>query len=55
MDCRIGRKYYEVSITEAEDYMEILLKSKEGNQKVKEIAEAYGTDTKLITKLKLKV
>jgi hypothetical protein len=48
-------KYYEVSITEAEDYMEILLKSKEGNQKVKEIAEAYGTDTKLITKLKLKV
>ena len=48
-------RYYEVSITEAEDYMEILLKSKEGNQKVKEIAEAYGTDTKLITKLKLKV
>lgn len=48
-------KYYEVSTTQAEDYMEILLKTKEGNQKIKEIAEAYGTETKLITKLKLKV
>ena len=48
-------RYYEVSINEAEDYMEILLKSKEGNQKVKEIAEAYGSDPKEIKKLKLKV
>ena len=48
-------RYYEVSINEAEDYMEILLKSKDGNQKVKEIAEAYGSDPKEIKKLKLKV
>jgi hypothetical protein len=48
-------RYYEVSINEAEDYMDILLKSKDGNHKIKEIAEAYGTETKLITKLKLKV
>ena len=48
-------KFYEVPLKEAEEYMEILLKTKEGNQKILEIAEAYGSDPKDIKKLKLKV
>jgi len=48
-------KYYEVSQLEAEGYLEILYQSTIGKLHIKEIAEAYGTDPKQITKLKLKV
>jgi len=48
-------KYYEVSQLEAEGYLEILYQSTTGKLHIKEIAEAYGTDPKQITKLKLKV
>ena len=48
-------KYYEVSQLEAEGYLEILYQSTNGKLHIKEIAEAYGTDPKQITKLKLKV
>jgi hypothetical protein len=48
-------RYYEVSQLEAEGYLEILYQSTNGKLHIKEIAEAYGTDPKQITKLKLKV
>ena len=48
-------KYYEVSLKEAEEYVEIHLKTISGHQQWKTIAEAYGTDPKIIKKLKLKV
>jgi hypothetical protein len=48
-------KYYEVSQLEAEDYLNILYQTTAGKQHIKQIAEAYGTDPKQITKLKLKV
>jgi hypothetical protein len=48
-------KYYEVSLKEAEEYVEIHLKTISGHQQLKTIAEAYGTDPKIIKKLKLKV
>ena len=48
-------KYYEVSKLEAEDYVHILYQTTAGKIHIKEIAEAYGTDPKQITKLKLKV
>jgi hypothetical protein len=44
---------YEVSKLEAEEYVKILYAIKEGHQRLKEIAEGYGVDTKLIKKLKL--
>lgn len=46
-------KYYEVSISEAEDYLHILYKTSEGKGHIKKIAEAFGTDEKVIRKLKL--
>jgi hypothetical protein len=48
-------KKYEVSLGEAEDYTHILYQTTSGKNHIKEIAEAYGTDPKQITKLKLKV
>jgi hypothetical protein len=48
-------RYYEVSQLEAEGYLEILYQTTTGKLHIKEIAEAYGTDPKQITKLKLKV
>ena len=48
-------KYYEVSKLEAEDYVHILYQTTAGKIHIKEIAEAYGTDPKQITKLKLKI
>ena len=48
-------KYYDVSILEAEDYLHILYKTNSGKLHIKQIAENYGTDTKIITKLKLGV
>jgi hypothetical protein len=43
------------STKEAEDYCEILYSTKEGKENIKYICEKYGTEKKLITKLKLKV
>jgi hypothetical protein len=48
-------KYYEISSKQAEEYLSILYETTSGKQHIKEIAEAYGTDPKQITKLKLKV
>lgn len=48
-------KKYEVSLSEAEEYVHILYQTNAGKQHIKEIAEAYGTDPKQITKLKLKI
>jgi hypothetical protein len=48
-------KHYEVSCYQAEEYVEIFLKTIEGQQELKTIAEIYGTDPKIIKKLKLKV
>jgi hypothetical protein len=48
-------KKYEVSLGEAEDYTHILYQTNSGKSHIKQIAEDYGTDTKQITKLKLKL
>lgn len=48
-------KHYEVSKLEAEDYLKILYSTRNGREVMKQIAEDYGTEKKLITKLKLKV
>ncbi len=48
-------KYYNVSKLQAEEYYLILHQTTSGKNHIKEIAEAYGTDPKQITKLKLKV
>ena len=45
---------YQVSKLEAEDYVRILYAIKEGHRKIKEIAQSYGVDEKIIKKLKLK-
>jgi hypothetical protein len=50
---KLVAKSYEVSETESEDYLKILYASKSGREHIKEIAEMYGTDPKIITKLKL--
>jgi hypothetical protein len=44
---------YEVSKLEAEEYVKILYAIKEGHQKLKEIAQSYGIEEKVIKKLKL--
>jgi hypothetical protein len=49
------KKYYEVSLKEAEEYYQILHLTKEGHKQIKYIAESFGTDPKKITKLKLKI
>ena len=48
-------KYYEVSENEAEEYVDILYAIKGGHQTLNNIAESYGTDPKIIKKLKLKL
>jgi hypothetical protein len=48
-------KYYEVSELEAEEYVDILYAIKGGHQTLNNIAESYGTDPKIIKKLKLKL
>lgn len=47
--------HYEVSKLEAEDYLKILYSTRTGKERIKELAEDYGTDLKIIKKLKLKV
>lgn len=44
---------YEVSKLEAEEYVKILYSIKEGHFRLKEIAQNYGIDDKIIKKLKL--
>ena len=48
-------KWFGISTNEASEYLDILYESTIGRAEIKQIAEAYGTDPKLITKLKLKV
>jgi hypothetical protein len=45
---------YEVSKLEAEEYLRILYVIKGGHSHIKEIAQSYGIEEKLIKKLKLK-
>jgi hypothetical protein len=46
---------FQVSQKEALDYLDILYSTREGRENIKYICEKYGTDSKQITKLKLKV
>jgi hypothetical protein len=48
-------KEFECSKRDINEYLEIMYKTKEGRTEIKEICEKYGTDPKMITKLKLKV
>jgi hypothetical protein len=48
-------KWFMVSTREASEYLDILYESTAGREEIKRIAEAYGTNPKEITKLKLKV
>ena len=48
-------KHYEVSKLEAEDYLKILYATRTGKERILELAEDYGTDPKIIKKLKIKV
>ena len=48
-------KEFTCSTKEAEEYLEIFYSTKEGRENIKYIAEKYGTEKKLITKLKLKL
>lgn len=48
-------KEYEESTYHAEEYLKILYDSKSGKEKIKQIAEKYGIEPKIITKLKLGV
>jgi hypothetical protein len=48
-------KWFMVSSREASEYLDILYESTIGREEIKRIAEAYGTNPKEITKLKLKV
>jgi hypothetical protein len=50
----VGMKY-EVSKLEAEEYVKILYSIKGGHQVLKEIAQSYGIEEKVIKKLKLKI
>jgi hypothetical protein len=48
-------RHYEVSMLSAETYLKILYSTKSGKERIKQLCEDYGTETKVITKLKLKV
>jgi len=48
-------RHYEVSMLSAETYLKILYSTKNGKERIKQLCEDYGTETKVITKLKLKV
>ena len=48
-------KWFEVSKREASEYLDILYENTTGKEEINRIAEAFGTDSKQITKLKLKV
>lgn len=46
-------KHYNTSTLESEDYLKILYGSKSGRERIKELCEKYGIESKQITKLKL--
>jgi len=48
-------KHYEVSKLESEDYLKIFYSTKSGKEKILQMCEDYGTDPKIIKKLKIKV
>ncbi len=48
-------KHYETSKLEAEDYLKILYASRTGKERILQLVEDYGTDPKIIKKLKIKV
>ena len=48
---RLVSKWYECSMKEAYDYVDIMYDTKEGKDKIIEICEAYGSDPKEIKKL----
>jgi hypothetical protein len=48
-------KHYETSFLESEEYLKILYNTRSGRNKVKELCEMYGIESKEITKLKLNV
>ena len=48
-------KYYECSKMDAEDYLKILYNTRKSRERIKELCQAYGVDTKQITKLKLNI
>src|SRR6056300_20616 len=48
-------KHYETSKLEAEDYLKILYASRTGKERIKQLSEDYGTEPKIIKKLKLKI
>lgn len=49
------KKEYSCSEKQAEDYLDILYSTKEGREHIKYVCEKYGTEKKLISKLKLKL
>jgi hypothetical protein len=52
---QLVKQDYQCSIKESEDYLDILYATKKGREHIKYICEKYGTEPKVITKLKLKV
>ena len=48
-------KHYETSKLQAEDYLKILYSTRSGKERIKRLSEDYGTDPKIIKKLKLKI
>jgi len=46
-------KHYSTSTLESEEYVKILYSTKSGRERIKELCNMYGVDTKQITKLKL--
>lgn len=46
-------RHFSVSLSEAQEYVEILLKTNSGKAELRQIAEAYATDPKKLKKAKL--
>jgi hypothetical protein len=46
-------KHYNTSTLESEEYVKILYSTKSGRERIKELCNMYGVETKQITKLKL--
>jgi len=48
-------KHYEASKLQSEEYLKIFYSTKSGKEKILQLCEDYGTDPKIIKKLKLNV
>jgi len=48
-------KHYETSKLQSEEYLKIFYSTKSGKEKILQLCEDYGTDPKVIKKLKIKV